>query len=343
MQGLIGVPGAQQCLPFVRMFYGMVGTVATPISFPRQRGGGARRPVDASVVFPASTGAPQAIQSQLKPNELLLAYLDDLYAVVQPDRVRAVYDLMAHEFFQHAHIQLNSGKTRVWNASGATPPGLEPLGPEVWAGSQHLLPQEQGLTILGTPVGSEAYIQRQLQNTRQNHQHLLQRIPDIDDLQASWFLLFFCASPRCNHILRTTAPALAADFAADHDVAVAGCLQQVFGGPGSASHSSGHSPCATCSRWLGLAICHSHRTSSILGVLGRHSAHLLPAFTARVQDFFPQSHPSPTVHPSSPPNSRHAQCQWLEPTNLARPNKWHARSYEVLHLSRKIISANLKI
>ena len=58
MQGLIGVPGAQQCLPFVRMFYGMVGTVATPISFPRQRGGGARRPVDASVVFPASTGAP---------------------------------------------------------------------------------------------------------------------------------------------------------------------------------------------------------------------------------------------------------------------------------------------
>jgi hypothetical protein len=41
MQGLIGVPGTQQCLPFVRMFYGMVGmiTVATPISFPRQGGG----------------------------------------------------------------------------------------------------------------------------------------------------------------------------------------------------------------------------------------------------------------------------------------------------------------
>ena len=68
-------------------------------------------------------------------------------------------------------------------------------------------PQEQRLTILGTPVGSEAYIQHQLQNTRQSHQHLLQRIPDIDDLQASWFLLLFCASPRCNHILRTTAPA----------------------------------------------------------------------------------------------------------------------------------------
>ena len=148
-------------------------------------------------------------------------------------------------------------------------------------------------------------------------------------------LLFFCASPRCNHILRTTAPALAADFAADHDVAVAGCLQQLFGGPGSASHSSGHSPRATCSRWLGLAICHSHRASSILGVLGRHPAHLLPAFTARVQDFFP----NPTQAPPSIQAAHQAagtlSANGWKPTNLARPNKWHARSYEVLHLSRK--------
>ena len=45
--------------------------------------------------------ALQAIQQQLHPRELLLAYLDDVYAVVQPDRVRAVYDIMAHHLHTH--------------------------------------------------------------------------------------------------------------------------------------------------------------------------------------------------------------------------------------------------
>ena len=53
----------------------------------------------------------------------------------------------------------------------------------------------------------------------------------LDDLQASWLLLLFCASPRSNYILRTTAPALATEFAAEHDVAVTSCLRQLLGQP----------------------------------------------------------------------------------------------------------------
>ena len=52
--------------------------------------------IDAGVVFLGQRAALQAIQQQLQPDELLLAYLDDIYAVVPPTRVRAVYDLMAH-------------------------------------------------------------------------------------------------------------------------------------------------------------------------------------------------------------------------------------------------------
>lgn len=68
--------------------------------------------------------ALQAIQHRLHLDELLLAYLDDIYAVVPPTRVREVCDLMAHKLNRHTQIQPNSGKARVWNASGTTPPKL---------------------------------------------------------------------------------------------------------------------------------------------------------------------------------------------------------------------------
>ena len=73
--------------------------------------------------------ALQAIQRRLNPTELLLAYLDDVYAVVSPDRVREVYDLMAHELHAHTRIRLNSGKARIWNAAGITPPRTRTLRP----------------------------------------------------------------------------------------------------------------------------------------------------------------------------------------------------------------------
>ncbi|CAK9094013.1 132 kDa protein, partial [Durusdinium trenchii] len=72
LHGLMNVPIVNRCLPFVRMFYGQAS----------------------QYIWRA---ALQAIQEQLHPNELLLAYLDDVYAVVPPTRVREVYDVMAHE------------------------------------------------------------------------------------------------------------------------------------------------------------------------------------------------------------------------------------------------------
>ena len=182
------------------------------------------------------------------------------------------------------------------------------------------LPQEQRLTILGTPVGSEAYIQHQLQNTRQSHQHLLQRIPDIDDLQASWLLLLFCASPRCNHILRTTAPALAADFAADHDVAVAGCLQQLLGGPdlSATALATAHVPLAQGGSGLQSATATTAAAywaswADTLPTLARQ----LPAFTARVQDFF--SNPA-----QAPPSIQAAhQAAGTLSANGWNPPTWH--------------------
>ena len=90
--------------------------------------------------------ALQRVKEGLFPGELLLAFLDDVYVVCSPNRVRAVFDMLARELSEHVGIQLNEGKTRVWNRAGVRPPHMEDLGPE-------------GVKILGTPIGSDRFIE----------------------------------------------------------------------------------------------------------------------------------------------------------------------------------------
>ena len=51
-----------------------------------------------------------------------------------------------------------------------------------------------------------AYIQAFLTDTLAKHILLLHSIPALHDLQASWLLLLFTASPRCNYLLRLLPP-----------------------------------------------------------------------------------------------------------------------------------------
>ena len=172
--------------------------------------------------------ALQAVQAQLQPGETLYAFLDDIYAVVQPDRVRPVYDLLANHLKAHAHIRLNQGKTRIWNRGGHQPANTQSLGPETWASNRELPPTQQGLTVLGAPIGTEQYVQQFLRHSLANHKPLLDQLPQIADLQAAWLLLLYTASPRSNYLLRLLPPARTRGFAADHDLEVTRCLTQLL-------------------------------------------------------------------------------------------------------------------
>ena len=55
--------------------------------------------------------ALEAIRRRLLDDEKLLAYLDDVTVVCQPDRVSAVIAIMAEELARHAHISIHHGKT----------------------------------------------------------------------------------------------------------------------------------------------------------------------------------------------------------------------------------------
>ena len=76
----------------------------------------------------------------------------------------------------------------VWNAAGEEPPGLSTLqgaaDTAIWVGDWALPPQQQGLTVLGTPLGSDEYVRLRLAQKREEHDRLLQRVPLVKDLQA---------------------------------------------------------------------------------------------------------------------------------------------------------------
>ncbi len=82
----------------------------------------------------------------------------------------------------------------------------------------------QGITILGTPLGTDSFVQRALHSKRGEHDRLLQRIPTVPDLQVAWLLLLHCASPRPNYLMRVLPPSQTEAFAREHDAAVMQCM-----------------------------------------------------------------------------------------------------------------------
>ena len=143
-----------------------------PHTITQAEGGEQGDPLMPALFSLGQRAALHTVQEELQDGESLFAFLDDIYVLVPPNRVRPVYDLLSHHLFTSAHIRLNAGKARVWNANGVPPPGIAPLGHNVWVGNQALPAEEQGLMILGTPVGSSQYQQHQLAHPRTQHDQL---------------------------------------------------------------------------------------------------------------------------------------------------------------------------
>ena len=62
------------------------------------------------------------VRNRLRPEDTLFAYLDDVYVSSPPIRTCDGYDLLNQQLLATAGIQLQTGKTRVWNRAGTCPP-----------------------------------------------------------------------------------------------------------------------------------------------------------------------------------------------------------------------------
>ena len=221
-----------------------------------------------------------ALQTELQPGERVFAFLDDLYIVAAPERVRTLFDAVARRLYEEVRISLNHAKTRVWNAAAVEPPGLDTLAPDgtAWCGAEASPAEERGITVLGAPLGTDAYVQTQLTAVSDRQLRFLQVLPTLPDLQVAWLLLLYCASPRSNYALRMLPPNLIAGFASASDQAVQQCLYSLLN-----ADNNGHLPQqAACLAQLALR----H------GGLGLRSAqlHAPAAFWASWADALPAVH-----------------------------------------------------
>ena len=99
-------------------------------------------------------------------------------------------------------IQINQGKTQVWNRGHTEPPDIEVLqlsaraedaDPVFWKADVNHPSEVKGVVILGTPVGHPDFVQAHLRSKIGSHRFLFERIPSVLDLQAAWLILLFCA------------------------------------------------------------------------------------------------------------------------------------------------------
>ena len=182
--------------------------------------------------------ALEAVRERLRPHEQLLAFLDDIYVVCRPERVVDIHNILRGQLWHHARIQVHQGKTQVWNRGSVEPTHMEALqhaaralDPDavVWRGDPDLPTRDQGVVILGTPLGHADFVEDHLRSKIAAHQTLLERIPAVGDLQAAWLLLLFCASARANFLLRALPPRATQEYATQHDDSLRQCLSSLLG------------------------------------------------------------------------------------------------------------------
>ena len=244
LDGLQQVRGDDTVLPFVLQFYSDPSQYLwtddsgdTHVIHQGEGGeqGGALMPMLYAL---GQHGALLSLQDFLLPDEHLYGYLDDMYVVCLPDRAGPIFKHLQEALAQYARIQVHLGKTQVWNRGGHFPPACVEMqaaadraDPQsqarIWRGAG--LPSEQGVRVLGIPIGNEEHVQAELPATTEKHSTLLNRIPLVQDLQSAWLLLLFCANTRATYSLRGIPPAETEQFAVAHDVATWQCFTQLLG------------------------------------------------------------------------------------------------------------------
>ena len=197
MTGLFRMAGGSAVLPFVHMFYGSPsehlwednqGNVHV---VPQGEGGEQGDAMMPLLFCLGQKEALQSVQRQLEDGERLFAFLDDVYVVTRPERVGEVYRILEEALRVFSCIRIHNGKTKIWNRLGTRPEACDLLeriarveNPRatVWKGGG-VPTDQQGIKVLGTPLGHDDFVASHLQEVVQDQQGLLRKIPMVKDLQ----------------------------------------------------------------------------------------------------------------------------------------------------------------
>ena len=130
----------------------------------------------------------------MHPTTKLMAFLDDVYVVTSPARVADSYAHLERSLWAHAGIRMNLGKTQMFNRGDVLLCGCQHilqagrqlnLSVIVWRGDSVLPPEQQGVTILGTPLGHVEFVKAHMRVKAEEHGDLLNRVEAVSDLQCA--------------------------------------------------------------------------------------------------------------------------------------------------------------
>ena len=144
--------------------------------------------------------ALEAINREMRADQHLTAFLDDIFLVTMPQDVGAAYAIVQEKLWVHS-----------CNRAGIRPLACDVLegiariqhpSAVVWRGSD-IPTVDQGIRVFGTPLGHPDHVARHLHRVQQEQQILLDRIPS---------LLLHCASACANYQLRVVHPSAVEGF-----------------------------------------------------------------------------------------------------------------------------------
>ena len=178
-RGLADMADGEKIIPFVKQFYDSPSTFlwendTRDVRRVRQGEGGKQGDPLMFLFSLSQHRAMVAVQAELKEGKRLFAFFDRHYVVCSPDRIGQIY-LLEEQLKVKTGMSIHQRKTKLWNAAGCKPAMADMLtvvakrrSPEavVWRGDQGLPKSEQGMKVLGVPVGHKEFIKAQLRISR---------------------------------------------------------------------------------------------------------------------------------------------------------------------------------
>jgi len=106
---------------------------------------------------------------------------------------------------------------------------LDRLFSSIEAEASHVRLPQDGLTVLGAPVGTAAFERTESSSTVSAHTRLLTRITQLPTLQLALLLLRYCAAQRITYLLRAVPPSTVLTAARQHDRQIMATLCALLG------------------------------------------------------------------------------------------------------------------
>ena len=187
---LHSLPNLQPLLPLVSLLYGsesrFLRTDADGVTHTvcQAEGGEQDDPLMPALYALAQHDALVQADALLEPGERLFSFLDDLYVTTTKNRAREAFETVSGSVLRHAGVRAHLGKVKAWSKNGGLPPeGLE----HAWQGDK--ADADNGLVVLGTPLGRTAFAEKFASERLRAEEKLLDELPKLQDLHCAWVLL----------------------------------------------------------------------------------------------------------------------------------------------------------